>query len=255
MDLQTARILDRETGRFYRLHADSFSSTRHAAWAGWDRAFAGAAGVPLASPEARVLDVACGNLRFERYLAQRFPACRARVRAFDNCRLLVGEPPAGVTFRDLGLFEALVDGTLSRHLGEGQSNVAVCFGYLHHVPGAGNRAELLRVLARALAPGGRLVVSFWQFLNSPELAERARASHARGLQALGGAGLDSGALEPGDFLLGWQDSRDAFRYCHSFDGREVDRLVEAAGLDGRVVDRFEADGRTGNLNAYLVVSG
>ena len=255
MDLLTARILDRETGRFYRLHADSFSSTRHAAWAGWNRAFAGEAGMPFAAPEAHVLDVACGNLRFERYLSQRFPACRMHVRAFDNCRPLVGEVPADVEFRELGLFEALVDGTLDRHVGAGRSDAAVCFGYLHHVPGSGNRADLLRVLARALAPGGRLVVSFWQFSNSPELAARARASHERGLQALGGVGLDPVNLEPGDYLLGWQDSQDAFRYCHSFDAHEIDCLVEAAGLGGRVVDRFEADGRTGNLNAYLVIAG
>jgi len=113
----------------------------------------------------------------------------------------------------------------------------------------------LRVLAGCVAPGGFLALSFWQFLNSSELADRAAASHARGLAVLAPRGLAAGQLERGDYLLGWQETQDVFRYCHAFDAAEIDALAAEAGLSARIVDRFEADGRTGDLNGYLVIGG
>lgn len=254
MDIATANILNECTGRFYRTCAESFSQTRHAAWAGWSRALDGPAGEAFAGrDQAMVLDVACGNLRFARFLRERYPACDLRVHAVDNCAELVGEP-ALASFRELDIVAELLAGTLDAAIDVPPCDLVACFGFLHHVPGHENRARLLRTLAGRVAPGGYLVVSFWQFLNSPELARKAQATHARGLEALVPTGLDPAQLEVGDYLLGWQDAPDVFRYCHSFTSDEVDSLVREAGLEARVADHFEADGRTGNLNSYLVLS-
>jgi hypothetical protein len=87
------------------------------------------------------------------------------------------------------------------------------------------------------------------------LAQKAAESHARGLRSLAPRGLDAAQLERGDYLLSWQDRQDVFRYCHSFTQAEVAALADEAGLGARIADAFEADGRTGNLNAYLVISG
>ena len=46
------------------------------------------------------------------------------------------------------------------------------------------------------------------------------------------------------------------RYCHEADDEEIDRLVAALGHrmpDTLVVDRFKSDGRTDDLNAYIVL--
>ena len=288
MDNTTACILNGATSAFYRACADSFSQTRQAPWAGWVRAFDGPAGAVMADRrEASTLDVACGNLRFARYVQERYPACDLRVYAVDNCAPLVGgtapvggEPLGGeqpgaaraagvvlpgnaawagenarVTFQELDIMDALLAGALDDAIAAPACDLVACFGFLHHVPGHENRVRLLRTLATKVAAGGCMIVSFWQFLNSPALAEKAHASHERGLQALAANGLDPAQLEPGDYLLGWQDRQDVFRYCRSFTAEEVAALVHESGLVGRVVDRFEADGRTGNLNAYLVISG
>ncbi len=69
-------------------------------------------------------------------------------------------------------------------------------------------------------------------------------------------GSSSIAFEPGDSLLGWQDDEAAVRYCHEADDGEIGRLVAALGRrmpDTHVVDRFKSDGRTGDLNAYIVL--
>ena len=254
MDAKTAQILNRMTGAFYRTCADSFSRTRRGAWAGWTRALEGPAGAVFAGDDTvSVLDVACGNGRFEQYLQRRYPNRDLEVYAVDNCAPLVGAPSS--RYRELDVLDALLAGTLERDLSFGSCDLVVCFGYFHHVPGWENRVRLLRTLADVVRPGGFAIVSFWQFLNSPELAQRAHMAHERGVWKLAASGADPSQLEIGDYLLGWQDTADVFRYCHSFTVAEVEQLAAEAGLKPRVVECFEADGRTRDLNAYLVLRG
>ncbi|MBE6470170.1 MAG: class I SAM-dependent methyltransferase [Coriobacteriaceae bacterium] len=256
MDAKTAHLLNEATGDFYRRQAASFSATRRSAWPGWERLLAGPAGAVLDSPSAlRVLDVGCGNLRFERFLLECAPAADWRFYGVDSCPLLVGDAPAPIEYHEADIVGALLDGGIERELDVPACDLVGCFGFMHHVPGWDNRVRLLRVLAGCVAPGGFLALSFWQFLNSSELADRAAASHARGLAVLAPRGLAAGQLERGDYLLGWQETQDVFRYCHAFDAAEIDALAAEAGLSARIVDRFEADGRTGDLNGYLVIGG
>ena len=55
-----------------------------------------------------------------------------------------------------------------------------------------------------------------------------------------------------DYLLGWQDTRSSFRYCHSFSEDDVDRLAERAIGQARLLARYRADGKNGRSNEYLV---
>ena len=110
---QVIRKLNALTSDFYAREAASFSATRQAPWHGWEKAwelitapdaaqgpFPSHAAVrdSLSSRAARipddyasnskdslaVLDLGCGNLRFERFLAERTNA-PLRVTALDNC--------------------------------------------------------------------------------------------------------------------------------------------------------------------------
>ena len=265
MDTTTARMLNQVTGEFYRLQAESFSATRHAAWAGWLRVLDGPAGaaftcedVPPA--EVSVLAVGCGNLRFARFLAQRYPDLPLDYHALDSCAPLVDEgmlrecPNVRLRFYEHDILGALLDGGPQAVLPAPACDFVACFGFMHHVPGHERRVALLRALADAVKPGGYLALSFWQFMNSPELAERARETHARALAELAPRGLDPRQLEEGDYLLGWQGKPGTYRYCHNFTPAEIDALATEAGLAPQVVHRFEADGRTQTLNAYRVLT-
>lgn len=238
-DNQTARRLIELNTEFYRLQAASFSQTRHAAWTGWGRL---ADGLSLDS-HAKVLDLACGNLRFERFLQERFPLTRLEFDAVDNCPALsVGAKDIPV--RDLDLAQALLDGRrpeLSAH------DLAVSFGFMHHLPTFEMRSGLLELLARATAPGGVFSVSFWQFMDDEGLAAKAEQTTARGISELGITGL--GAR---DYLIGWQAKPGVYRYCHHFDDTEVDALAAHIADRAQLVDSYRADGRTGRLNRYLV---
>lgn len=60
-------------------------------------------------------------------------------------------------------------------------------------------------------------------------------------------------MPPNDYLLGWQDTQGLYRYCHHFDEPEIERLLAAVADSAELVSRFEADGKTGNLNEYVVL--
>lgn len=277
MDTSIARQLIDLNTRFYRANAASFSATREAPWDGWRRIAAHAAAcVDALAPgkPLKVLDLACGNMRFERFLVEELPGARFEFHAVDNCGELAAGSllPADVVYHNVDILGALLDAAsgdphaaaphapgIPEWVGMNPSPtihpcaLTCCFGFMHHVPSFELRAAVLRELVRHTAPGGITAVSFWQFMHDERLASKAhdaeRSARKRGL--LEPAVLD--ALEPGDHLLGWQDGT-SLRYCHHFEEREIDQLIKAlpAGTV-RPFERYSADGRTGNLNRYVLL--
>ena len=244
------------TGEFYRANAESFSQTRQSPWQGWVRLLevmeAASGREPL-----RVLDLACGNLRFERYLADALPGRVLSGYAVDNCDPLVetggrneSDALSRIAFQNLDVVERLSAGCLREALEapDASCDLAVSFGFMHHVPLERWRAGLLRALVAKVRPGGFVAVSFWRFLNSAKLARKAQETTSRARTELGIPEL------PGnDYLLGWQDTQGLYRYCHHFDEPEIERLLAMVADSADLVSCFEADGKTGNLNEYVVL--
>lgn len=285
MDMKTAEILCNVTSDFYRTQAASFSATRTSPWHGWQRcvaAMADALGMAgrveggIAHGEAAsdggsgegarymaeaglrpmisVFDLACGNLRFERYLMQALPHADVRAHAVDSCDELAADADGleiPVTYESSDIVGGLIAGAPLRELHHApQADMAVSFGFLHHVPGEELRVRVLEGLVDAVRSGGCVAVSLWQFMNNPALAAKAHVTHAQASEALG---LAEDAFDEGDYLLGWKNVEGAWRYCHHFSDEEVNRLVAAVSSRARLIDAFEADGRTGAMNKYLVL--
>ena len=244
MELETARALSALTTDFYQRVSASFGATRQAPWPGWERVLEVAGAGDL--PTLRVIDLACGNLRFERFLAERVPG--VRVWAFDACDALMDEGVAALSktssacdlhVRHLDVAKALfADDDLSRCIDAPPADLSVCFGFMHHVALPAHRAAVLRALAAVTRPGGYVAISLWQLERSPRLRAKARP-------VPGG--------DAGDYLLGWQDEQAVQRYCHSFSEGEVDELARTEAAQAEEVARFSADGRAGDLNRYLVL--
>lgn len=205
----------------------------------------------------RVLDLACGNLRFERYLADALPGRMLSGYAVDNCDPLVeagerneSDALSRIAFQNLDAIERLSAGCLRKALEapDASCDLAVSFGFMHHVPLERWRAGLLRALVAKVRPGGFVAVSFWRFLNSAKLARKAQETTSRARADLG-----IPELPPNDYLLGWQDTQGLYRYCHHFDEPEIEHLLAMVADSADLVSRFEADGKTGNLNEYVVL--
>ena len=271
MDNATAQNLIDLNTRFYAEHAASFSATRSAPWEGWrhvaDIARDRFSDTPVS---LRVFDLACGNLRFERFLAEQLPHASLHVTAIDNCpALAVGtDQLARVDYRSLDILTSLLaksdhgsDGAiadprtsaLDTAFPHANCDLAVCFGFMHHVPGAELRRAVLSRLIDGVRPGGIVVVSFWQFMNDERIARKAARSLDLALAQPPFAGFASSSLEEGDHLLGWQADDAAFRYCHHFSTAEIDQLAASASPLAAPIDTFSADGSNHSLNRYLVL--
>ncbi|MDO4442927.1 MAG: class I SAM-dependent methyltransferase [Slackia sp.] len=205
-------------------------------------------------PAVSVFDLACGNLRFERYLEEALPCADVRAYAVDGCdELAASASELGilVTYESSDIVGGLIAGASLCELHHApQTDMAVSFGFLHHVPDERLRVRVLEGLIDAVRPGGCVAVSLWQFMNNPALAAKAQATHAQAGSALG---LAADAFDEGDYLLGWKNVERAWRYCHHFSDEEVGRLIDAVSSRARLIDAFEADGRTGAMNKYLVL--
>ncbi|NLG11320.1 MAG: hypothetical protein GX562_07330 [Coriobacteriaceae bacterium] len=221
-------------------------------------------------PPISVFDLACGNLRFESFLCSTFPDVDFAFHAVDNCEALVPKTPV-VSFQSLDVLKVMLEsaggvsgggdasggtsGGASRGGGNASGGIftapscdlSVSFGFLHHVPTSEFRVKLLESLIAQTHKAGFVAVSLWQFLKNEKLADKAQTTHRLALQSLGLQGLDAN-----DYLLGWQDIPGQYRYCHSFSEAEIDQLVESVSSSATLISRFVSDGRTNNLNTYLV---
>ena len=86
MTPEVARRMNRLNESFYRDNARSFDQTRQTAWPGWERCLCigHTTGALPRYGGVRVLDVASGNLRLARYLAERLPGVRVDDRSEER---------------------------------------------------------------------------------------------------------------------------------------------------------------------------
>ena len=85
-------------------------------------------------------------------------------------------------------------------------------------------------------PGGKLIVSFWQFMN--------KSKYSRKIETFSDTG------EENDFLLLFGSNSEAKRYCHHFGDEEVRWYGEQLGCE------FDEISGVGNdvLNRYLLLT-
>lgn len=262
MDEITAHKLIALTSEFYRHNARSFSETRQHAWGGWEKV-ADTCNLILQEPQLSVLDMACGNLRFARFLENKLICSNSQNRsvdiyAIDNCQELASKngmdhnpsftnrkDNVQIHFQKLDILEELSRKKLSENVSAPECNMTVCFGFMHHVPIAAWRTQLLNSLIDHTAQGGHIAVSFWQFLKNEKLRKKAEKATAQGCAAYNITFTDTN-----DRLLSWQDSTSTFRYCHNFDDAEIDQLLQDVSPQAELISRFIAD----NLNTYIVLN-
>lgn len=227
---------------FYTGFADAFARTRRS----WPLGFTLI--LPYLQPAANVLDLGCGNGRLLAFLAARgwagdYLGLDSSAGLLAEAQALAAAYPqvqAGFVQADLLGIEWCdrVRATA------GTVEAITCLAVLHHIPGAANRARFLAQCKTLLAPGGRLVVSTWQFMTSERLCARVLPWET--------VGLRTADLEAGDYLLAWGQGAVGRRYCAFLNLEALASLAEEAGL---AIDATHyADGHEGNLNLYAVLT-
>jgi len=244
--------LNQLNATFYHENSESFDRTRQSAWPGWERVVKGlnVGGEGLKNDGDqygfRLLDVACGNMRFEKYLLECLPDMKLQAVCVDSCDELATTVD-GCEYRNCDIVCNLSSGlTLSGCWGCNYDMV-VSFGFFHHIPCTLLRLRLLEELVAATKPGGLVAISLWRFADDEKTRTKAERTTSEACSV-----LSLSELEEGDYLLGWNDVPGAYRYCHSFDDSEIESLIAEVASSVRLADRFKADGRSGDSNEYLV---
>jgi SAM-dependent methyltransferase len=257
MKLETQLALSDLNRRFYSERAAAFSASRNHPWPGWGRLLdsAGLRTPPGEETERfAVLDAGCGNGRFLAYLGSEWSRGFAYTGCDDSQELLdiaaTQSPDCAET--KFSLCDLALDTGLES-LPVGPFGLVTLFGVLHHIPGAGARRALVAALANRVDVNGVLALTVWRFGASERFEKRvlpwaeynATAEHV----------INEGDLDDGDVLLRWGDTPGPPRYCHFVDEREIDELLVSTRSQNSLeeVDRFCADGKSGDLNEYLVL--
>jgi SAM-dependent methyltransferase len=254
MDLATVQHLVQLNNDFYAKHFASFSSTRQKPWAGWEQGVKHLRG--LANPS--VADFAAGNLRFERYLLELGFTLPSKIYALDGCSALMrgAADELGVNAYEVDIISNLIAGVSIS--GFPQADLVCSFGFMHHIPSVRLRRRFLEELVSATKPGGYVFISLWEFVGtSRDSAHKDAATKASAYTARYFKEHEEVArtlkLEEDDYLLGWKNEPDAYRYCHNFSAGEVERMITELRGQAEVVEHFKADGKEGDSNHYLVL--
>lgn len=219
---------------FYQRFATAFAETRGRPQPGVLECLS-----PLGLRES-LLDLGCGNGNLAAALADRgheglYVGLDFSVQLLEAARSSVEHPSA--TFEKADLAEP----GWSEGLGSPFDWICL-LAVAHHIPGGRRRQRLAREAAAQLRPGGRLLVSVWNFMEEPHLAER--------VVPWSEADLSEGQVDPGDYLLDWRRGGRGLRYVHLFSPEELAALAGSAGLD--LVETRFAGGDSGRLNLLQV---
>lgn len=238
MDENTVEKLLALNRKFYATFAQAFAESRSLS----DPALRSI--LPYISSGARVLDVGCGNGRLAQLLDQTrrgvtYTGVDAVPELIEVARTQSGQLEISAEFHILDISRPGW-GDLFR---DESFDYVVALAVLHHIPSFRLRALALREMAELLAPGGRVILSTWQFGDS----DRQRRKIVDWTEA----NIPAEALEPSDYLLDWNRGGRGVRYCHLVGETELRQLAAESGLSVR--STFRAGGREGNLSLFAVL--
>lgn len=236
------------TSNFYQCVNKSFSETRNNPWPGWDLFLDVVLQIAIKSKEPiRILDIGCGNLRYEKYLTQHLNNNELIFDCIDNCKPLVEENIR--SFNNLNFYEDDIIKSLlndKNFIKSSNYDLVVSFGLFHHIPNKKIRYKLIKQMLKACNKNGIVAISFWQFMTDKRLAKKAFEATVKAKKYLN---IDT--LEDNDYFLQWKDNGSVYRYCHYFNDEEIDNIINDLQLN--VIKGYNEDGATGNLNKYLVI--
>ncbi len=254
------KLLNQLNLDFYRQISVDFSQSRNFSWQGWSKFLQF---LPK-KQNLQILDIACGNGRFVDFLQQNFNLNFSYLGLDSSGELLeiARKKYPKVKFELVDLVEKLLKNEKQIIDIQKKFDLIVVFGLTHHLASTKLKELLFKNLKMSLSDGGLIIVSNWQFAREKDRFAKNILTWSK---IIGNWQIDFGQkikliylwlhLTKNDYLLDWRkglQAHQAFRYCHQIDEEEMFQLVSASGL--RIVDSFFADGKSGKLNQYFLLT-
>lgn len=265
-----AHILRKLNNAFYAMQSTSFAQTRQSPWHGWKTCLETLPKTfwnPL--EDKVVLDLACGNMRFEEFLFSEKPNQSFECYCFDSTETLMEETIVRSARENQSIIPRYWDVLADMHTipqAIPPVHLSVCFGFFHHIALPTWRDEVFQFLVDATKTNGYIFISFWRFLEDETFAKKANTVHEQALKDMISKhwkqgelntstmnGFVANELDGNDRFLGWKNNPGVYRYAHSFSDEEIAALVSQYSSDVELVHKFYADGKRNNLNCYVVL--
>lgn len=247
MNKKTIKKLNRLNKDFYQQTAKYFSQTRQGPWQGWHNLLPFIEELEKKKKDFKVLDLGCGNGRFGEFLESHLENNQLYYLGIDSSQELLeiadqqlAEAGINYELREMDLVDQLLANKMKM---EGQFDLIVGFGLVHHIPGFELRQKLFQLIYCNLIDQGIGVLTLWQFGQKPRFIRKGVNPKK--------VGLAPKDLEDNDYILDWQRGTKAYRYCHFVNKKEQEKLISHSKLN--LIDEFLADGKSNNLNKYLVL--
>ncbi|MDD2921782.1 MAG: class I SAM-dependent methyltransferase [Anaerolineales bacterium] len=234
MNPSTAQKLIELNRQFYTRFGAEFSSTRQRLQPGVRQILDSLRG------DESILDIGCGNGELARELTRR--GFHGSYLGLDFSPPLLAAASRPHSFPAKFAQADLTSNTWALDLQPATFDDVFAFAVLHHIPSIEARLDILRTVKKLLKPGGKFILSNWQFLNSEKLKAR--------IQSWDGANLRADEVDEGDYLLDWRSGGNGLRYAHHFSGGELSALADQ--IEMRVSASFLSDGEGKNLGLYQV---
>jgi len=254
MDIHTINQLNTLNRHFYENVANDFADSRQFFWPGWyklETLLKQSITDTGAQSGPSVLDVGCGTGRWATFFAKNVAPTFTYV-GIDNSADLLTYATQNISshknhsVHEIDVITELLNNNLEKLLLSKNNNqlydVIVTYGFMHHVPSHSLRTKLISVLLKVLKPSGILVTTFWQFLSIPSIVSRIIDPES--------VTVNLSELEPGDYIIDWQRGNHGIRYCHQVENAERTDFISKLKIP--VIAEFLADGKTDNLNYYMI---
>lgn len=235
MESSIAHLLIELNHRFYTDFGENFSATRRRIQPGVYQI------ISALSKSVDILDLGCGNGEIAHALAS--IDFQGTYTGLDFSAPLLGDAdqinsqfPVQFIIRDLST------PGWEKELKTESYSIITAFAFFHHIPSDPLRIDLLQKIRQLLKPGGRFIMSNWQFLNSEKLRQR--------IQPWDAIGLNDAQVDPGDYLLDWRSGGKGLRYAHHYSAEELTHLAQKTGFC--IKENFLSDGENNRLGLYHI---
>jgi SAM-dependent methyltransferase len=122
----------------------------------------------------------------------------------------------------------------------GKFDVIFAFGLVHHIPSSEFRTKWFQQVVSLLKPNGIFVFTTWNYDRDARFTPV--NTEIKNFEE---------ELEDGDYCLGWDNKKDAYRYVHIYTTEEIEKIL--ASSNAKLLSKFSSDGKNGNLNDYYIV--
>ncbi|MBP7740881.1 methyltransferase domain-containing protein [Candidatus Woesebacteria bacterium] len=245
MDENTILKLNKINNDFYSTVATDFDDSRQYFWEGWKKLIH----YTKDFNQLKSADIGCGNGRFFEFLIKNIPKAEISYLGIDNNEDLLKFAKNNFKKNNFDNYQLkkidIIESLLSKNdfLKEDQKlqtndgfNLIVSFGVMHHIPSYKLRLQLISYLKSKISDNGYIILSLWQFMEFERFRKKV---------------VNYNNFEENDYILDWNRGKKALRYCHFIDEVEQNNLIFDSKL--KLVERFRADGKEGNVNTYLVL--